>query len=394
MVATGFPRSATDTSASFVMELGQALLRARAEVSVICPHAPGVPVREDLLGIAVRRFRYAWPEKLQRLAYDGGIPANLAKSWLARAEVPAFLAAMTMATARWGRHADIIHAHWTASGLAAALAKPITRKPFVLTTHGSDLNVMKGRGAQLMANVAVKSAARVIAVSEQLAGELRARGVPERKICMVRYGVALERFSGLESRAARDLLGIRQEALVILFIGRLVQVKDPSAIVEAAARLKAAVPQVEFHLVGNGPEEGALKALARDLGVADRVFFQGPKPRAEIPNWLAAADLLILPSLSEGTPNVVLEAMAASRPVVATSVGGIPELVAHGSTGLLVPPRDAGALAGALQQVCTDAAMRQHLGRAGRQRLEVLGLSLEAQAANCLRIYEEVLSEG
>jgi glycosyltransferase involved in cell wall biosynthesis len=137
----------------------------------------------------------------------------------------------------------------------------------------------------------------------------------------------------------------------VLFVGNLVAVKGVDVLLKAWSRLAAAGvlgSEDRLAIVGDGPERGRLQAQAEALGLGPRVAFAGAVAFAEVPRWMAASDVLCLPSRSEGTPNVVVEALASGVPVVATRVGGVPELVRQGENGLLVPPEDAPALAEAL----------------------------------------------
>jgi len=153
----------------------------------------------------------------------------------------------------------------------------------------------------------------------------------------------------------RAALGVGAEERLVLFVGHLFPVKAVDELLRAwglRARRGSLAPGERLVLVGEGSERAGLECLAREEGVADRVAFLGALPQVRVADWIAASDLLCLSSHSEGSPNVVVEALASGLPVVATCVGGVPDLVAHGENGLLVPPADPAALADAL-----DAAL-------------------------------------
>jgi glycosyltransferase involved in cell wall biosynthesis len=143
-------------------------------------------------------------------------------------------------------------------------------------------------------------------------------------------------------------------------------------------------------LAGDGPLRADLEAEARDLGVAGRCVFLGQ--RADVPALLAAADLFVLPSLYEGLPVSVLEAMAAQRPIVATAIGGTDEAVTNEVTGLLVPPRDAAALASAIRRMRADPALARRLASGGRERVE-REFSSDVTARHVMLIYDEIMAE-
>jgi len=171
---------------------------------------------------------------------------------------------------------------------------------------------------------------------------------------------------------------------VVLTLARLDRQKGLRYLIEAAAH----VPDAIFAIAGEGPDRAELESLAKSTGVADRVRFLGF--RSDVPDLLAACDLFVLPSLFEGLPLSVVEAMAAGKPVVATRVGGTDEAVEHGVTGLLVPAEDATALASAIREVLSSGALAARMGAAGADRaLREFGAA--AMAGSTMGIYEEVL---
>jgi glycosyltransferase involved in cell wall biosynthesis len=174
---------------------------------------------------------------------------------------------------------------------------------------------------------------------------------------------------------------------VVLTPARLHEQKGHAYLLAAAAR----VPEATFVLAGDGPLRPELERLAAERNVADRCVFLGY--RSDVSDLLAAADVFVLPSLFEGLPVSVLEAMAAERPVVATAIGGTDEAVTHEVTGLLVPPRDPAALAAAIRRLQADPQLAGRLAAAGRERVQ-REFSSAATARNVMRIYDEVTGAG
>jgi glycosyltransferase involved in cell wall biosynthesis len=221
-------------------------------------------------------------------------------------------------------------------------------------------------------------------VSQGVAGRMRARGVPDRKIRVVGNGVDVDRLPApTHPRLRGELVGSADRA-VVLTIARLDAQKGLEYLLTAAAD----VPNAVFVLVGEGREQPALEAKARMLGVADRVRFLGH--RDDVPDLLAACDLFVLPSLYEGLPLSVLEAMASARPVVATAIAGTSEAVVHGETGLLVPPADPTGLAGAIRALLVDGALARRMGEAGRARV-CREFSLRRMIDRVTEVYDELL---
>jgi glycosyltransferase involved in cell wall biosynthesis len=170
----------------------------------------------------------------------------------------------------------------------------------------------------------------------------------------------------------------------VLTAARLTRQKGIEYLLQAASQVQGA----DFVIAGDGPERGELEAQAGALGVADRAIFAGH--RADMPELLSECDLFVLPSLFEGLPLAVLEAMAAGKPVVATDVGGTAEAVLNGETGLIVPPRDAGALAMAIRRVLDKPEWATAMGAAGRERARC-EFSAETMVRRTTEVYEAIL---
>jgi len=198
-------------------------------------------------------------------------------------------------------------------------------------------------------------------------------------------------FRSLSKVEARSKLGLLSEKKIVLFVGYLKPVKGIEFLLEAIGQLRRG--DVELWLVGDGESKAFLKSMVDQLGVAGMCHFAGARPHDTIPIWLAAADCLVLPSLSEGLPTIVVEAMFSRTPVVATNVGGTPEIVKDRRTGLLVEPRDSAALAHAIDDILTDGALASELAQ--QAETEVRGrLTWEANARATVASYEDVLRGG
>jgi glycosyltransferase involved in cell wall biosynthesis len=252
----------------------------------------------------------------------------------------------------------VLHAHCAYPDVVgAALAARMLDLPLVATAHGSDINI-SGRQRLLRPQIrwALRAARRVIAVSAPLARAVaELTGLPADRIeCIPCAGYSPAVFhprDAGERAALRLRLDVAADARLVLFVGHLVPVKALDVLLRAWSMLlkdSSVGAHIRLVLIGEGTERDTLEQQARDLGIADRVAFLGPKPQPEVADWIAAADLLTLPSHNEGSPNVVVEALASGTPVVATRVGGVPDLVDDGANGLLVPAGDAPALAAAL----------------------------------------------
>jgi glycosyltransferase involved in cell wall biosynthesis len=284
------------------------------------------------------------------------------------------------------RRPAVFHAHLTwplgcKFGLAGAV---LARVPAIVGTVQLFPEFAPTALAVLQQRVLASGVDRYLAVSEHVEARLRqAFHWPSRKIAVVPNAIDLARFAG-----ERDLDLYRSlssdGAAVVLTVARLEEQKGLEYLLEAASRL----PEVRFAIAGEGSARVALQQRAAALGVDGRVVFLGR--RTDVPRLLAACDLFVLPSLWEGLPISVLEAMAAGKPVVATAIGGTAEAVIHGQTGMLVPARDGPALADAIATLLGDRALAGRLAMAALERVRSR-FSSEAMVAAVVSVYEELL---
>jgi teichuronic acid biosynthesis glycosyltransferase TuaC len=342
-----FPNAAEPTSAPFNRQQIVALARScHVEVLATIPWYPGagllagrssagrltdVPGHEVIEGIDVRHPRTLF---VPRVAHG---------LW-----APLYVASLApMATAYRGK-IDVVLGTWAyPDGVAAVALARLLGVPAVVKLHGSDMNMIaKLPGPRRLLRLALPRAARVVAVSRALADEARALGVADDRLAVVLNGVDADLFRPRDRAAARRELGLPTGARFVLYVGNLKETKGVLDLAAAFERIGAAHPSIHLAVVGGGEARAALDALASRW--PGRVTLAGPRPLAEIPTWMAACDVLTLPSWAEGTPNVVLEALASGRRVVASSVGGIPDLITSDAFGELVPARDPAALAIAL----------------------------------------------
>ena len=299
------------------------------------------PRRESHHGIEVYHPRYALPPKI-------GMNA-----------APYALALGALSTVRRiiqeGFDFDLIDAHYYyPDGVAAGFLAAWLGKPFIVTARGSDINLIAhyARPRRLMEKTA--NAARAsIGVSAALVDRMTALGFPGERLRVLRNGVDLQRFAPEDRVRARERLGLKNLPghRILLSVGNLVELKGHDLAVRSLTQLDEV-----FHLVivGSGPERQNLHDLAHRLGLADRVFFAGSVDNAELKWWYSAANALVLCSSREGWPNVLLEAMACGLPVVATRVGGVPEIVATPVAGRLIERRDPGVLTEAIKALFSD----------------------------------------
>jgi sugar transferase (PEP-CTERM/EpsH1 system associated) len=271
---------------------------------------------------------------------------------------------------------DIVHSRNWAT-FDAVLAARLARVPAVVHgEHGRDVSDPEGLHARRnrIRRVCAPLVDRFVTVSDDLRGWLVTRvGIPAGKVTRIHNGVDTARFAPADGLAERAGLGWAGNAEVIGTVGRLDPVKDQAGLVEAFARVAPAHPRAVLAIVGDGPCRAELERVVAAHGVGARVRLLAE--RSDVPEILRTMDVFVLPSIAEGISNTLLEAMATGLPLVATRVGGNPELVQDGVNGRLVPRRDRTALAGALAAYLDDPHLRAIHGKSSRQRaLDVFAL--------------------
>ncbi|MFA7159255.1 MAG: glycosyltransferase family 4 protein [Kiritimatiellia bacterium] len=291
----------------------------------------------------------------------------------------------------------IVHTHTSKAGILGRWAARLAGVPLIVhTPHG---HVFWGYFGRLKTSLFVMlekiTAAvtdRIIALTAQEKEDhLRLRIAPARKFEIIHSGVALGDFINPEVDPAgmRKELGIPPGAFVAGTAGRLTPVKGHKYLIAAAQKALLTMPGMIFVFLGDGELLAELKAQADKAGIRDNIMFLGW--RQDVAGVMSAFDVFVLPSLNEGMGKVLVEAMAMGKPIVASSVGGIPDLVIHGENGLLVPCADAGAIAGALETLRGDPAQRKKMGDRGRVMAADYGV--ESMVRKIDRLYGVLLAE-
>jgi glycosyltransferase involved in cell wall biosynthesis len=272
---------------------------------------------------------------------------------------------------------QILHTHTAKAGalgrVAALLAGPSARPIVVHTFHGHVLRgyfgPMRARVFKLVETLLARSTDALVAVSPQVRDDLVALGVaPREKFAVVRLGIELAaRVDGADRERGRRLLGVPPERFVVGWIGRMTGVKRTGDVLLALGELRALGVDATLCMVGDGPDREAVEEQAYRLGIARHCLYLGYQE--QVADWYAALDALVLPSANEGTPVSAIEALATGRPVVATRVGGVPDVIREGEDGFLVEVGDVAALADRLARLAQDPELRSRMGGAARERV-------------------------
>lgn len=355
-VAHAYPRYAGDPVGSFAHNLAVALREEGVDVTVVAPSAPGLATYETIDGITVYRFRYA-PRSRETLAYTGTMSAQVSAGLGGKLALLAFVVANVGAALRMRRlsGARLVHAHWWfPAGTVARAVRTVTVTPYVVTLHGSDIRLAMGSGLarRLFASVA-RHAAAMTAVSSWLADGARELS-PRTSVDVSPMPVRTELF---EPGGMRD-----PERL--LFIGKLTEQKGLARLLRAMSQMRH---PATLTVVGAGRVDDAhLRELAHSLNLSNRIEWLPLLGQAELAGQYRRAAIHVIPALDEGLGLTAVEAQLCETPVVAFRSGGIPDVVMHEQSGLLVPAGDESAMAAALDKLLADSPRRERMGRDGR----------------------------
>jgi glycosyltransferase involved in cell wall biosynthesis len=381
-ITSSYPKHPGDVTAPFIEEIVHALAARGHHVDVVLPHHPDLR-RPDEPRVRFFPYRYA-PDEWCRWGYAQSLESDVR----VRPEVYALLPLAALALRRAlaerleSERYDLVHAHWLVPN--AALVTDVVRVcgvPLVISLHGSDVFMAERFApARALARRALDAAGAVTACSDDLHRRGLALGARPERTRTIPYGVDVNAFAPRpDAPEVRARLGVPQDAFLVLAVGRLVEKKGFAHLVEAAARTGG----VRVVIAGEGDLRGPLELQVRATNAP--VTLAGALPRDLVAAALSEADVVVVPSVVDGAgnvdglPNVLLEAMAAGRPLVASRVAGIPQVIDDGRNGLLVPAGDTRALAEALRRLLREPDTRARLGEEAR-RTAVRELSWEVAA--------------
>ncbi len=371
VVASTFPGRDGDGTPAFIQDLSSRLSES-FDTIVLVPRVPGASRREQLGDVRVERFSY-FPRRWEDLA-DGAILENLRAKPTRWLQVPPFILSEALHLRRLIREhrPHVVHVHWIVpQGIAALLAARSV--PWVVTTLGGDVYALKDPLSRRLKRAVLRRARAVTTMNVQMRDRLVEAGADPATTYVQVLGADMD---GVRAVAA----GQAEIPGRLLFVGRLVEKKGATVLLDAVRRLPAD-QDWSLEIIGDGPLRDTLERQAEGLPVV----FSGSASREELARAYARSTAVVVPSVSassgdqDGLPTVVLEAMGAGRPIVASALPGIDEAVEHLQTGLLAPPDDRDTLAKALEHVLVDADLRARLGAAARLRSEDFTLDACAQ---------------
>jgi len=376
LLTTSYPRFQGDGTAPFIQSIAEELVKAGHAVSVLAPYDPAVQPMETR-GVRLQRFRYVWPDRLHIMGHGRSLEADVQLKPLVFFLLPLFLLFEFMYLLRLTaqQKSNVIYAHWVLpNGLVAAWVSAWRRIPFVLSLHGSDMFVARRNPVfRAIAGWVFRRASAVTACSPELREAALALGSNPNATLLWPYGVDPVKFTP-ERRSVeyRQRWGWADDDLIVVALGRLVHKKGFGPLMAALPCVLERHPRARLVLGGEGPLKAELAHLAEELGIADRITLAGRVAWQSVPDFLANADIFVLPSVRDyagnvdGLPNVLLEAMSSGLPVVASDIGGVALVVKSGESGILVPPGETAPLEAALETLLADATVRRRYGQAAR----------------------------
>lgn len=358
-----------DSSNQLILSVADGLDRERYRIFVGCLHPRGGPMVDMFESAKVSTINFGMRGKL-------GIQAIL--------HIKEFIVS---------RKIQIVHTHVLRSDLLGGIATRMARDPVLVSTK-HNMGYVRGQNGWLIRNLfywpAMYMPDKVVTVTDVLRRQLRLRmHLGSDRVSTIHPAIDIAEYYHPEEREGlRGAMNLSTSDYLVTFAGRLVAGKGLDILLESARKVLALHPSAYFLVVGRGPQRASYEAYARELGISNRVVFTGF--RSDIPTILAGTDVFVLPSISEGMPKSLLEAMAARKAVVASSVGGVAELIKSPDVGLLVAHSDPSALADAISDLISNQSRRNKIGSRAQQYVKS-NFSVDHMVSSYDALYEESL---
>jgi glycosyltransferase involved in cell wall biosynthesis/ubiquinone/menaquinone biosynthesis C-methylase UbiE len=378
-LTSSFPRHVGDISGNFVYKLANELKERGFEIIFLTPHYPDTKLKEDVDGLKVYRFPYFYPFKYQKLHREDGIVYYLKNSHLAKMQVILlFLSELFYAIKIIRKEKiDIIHSHWLLpQGLVGSICRKIFGIPHITTIHSSEITLIKKIpfGRRIMEFV-VNNTDKIVSVSSHRASEVlnfispKISKTAKEKIDIIPMGVDL---SEIRNEINKDELkakyGINSK-FVVLFVGRLVEVNGCEYLIKSFKSVVNKISDVQLIIAGSGSLEFKLKKMVTDQNMEEYIRFDGPVEHTKICDYYSLSDILVFPSIvdssgfEEGLPVVLLEALVAGKPVVATKTKGVMEVIKDEWNGVLVEQKNSEQIAEKVLELFNDEKLRIEISK-------------------------------
>lgn len=392
-VCQDFPNKFYPYSGIFVKQAVDAIFKKGIEIEVVSPKAYVIPMKgfpfHEFSKLPKKEFkeyrihypRYIYPVPKRIIYSIAGSSYSFFVSRYIKKEIT---------------KPDLIHAHYPyPDGFGMMKMAKYWGVPLIIHVRGTVVRrIIAWKGPRPKIIEAMTFADKILCTSQELKLRCVNLGIERYKIGVVPNGVDANKFRPMDKNKIRKRLNLPLDKRIILFVGYLWPIKGLNYLIDAIPGIVKKRPNSLFLFIGQGHLKNKMIKKCRRYDVEKNVRFLGGKEHDEIPIWLNASDMLILPSLSEGRPNVVLEAMACGIPVIATRVGGTPELVENGFNGVLVEPKDSGGIKNGILTLLADECLRERMGRNGREKILRDRLTWEKYAEKTIEVYGRVLKKG
>jgi L-malate glycosyltransferase len=389
ILTTSFPRFKGDNAGKFIYEFARELNASGCPIHVIAPHDSAVA--EGQHPFTTEYFKYFYPESFQSLAYGAGIASRIKTNGLRIFQFPFFILSFFMSALKKSGQTQIFHAYWMFAGIVALAVKLFTGIPVVINLWGSDILFTK---IPLIWNVLAKILNRadgIVCESRHFADQLISKGISSKLITIIPNGINLDKFRPQNKKIHRENLRLRVDTPLIITIGNLSERKGHKCLLSALPKILKAQGPVQLVIVGEGELRSSTEEMIAKLEIDSYVHLAGFQKGEIIPQWLNAADIFVLPSLLEGTPNVLLEAMACQLAIVSTSVGGIGNVLQDGQNGFIIPAKSSLDLAERIIMLLKDSALRQRLAENARKTVCLQYGDWKKQSITLKKLYLQIL---
>lgn len=393
-LSSSYPRFKTDSASIFLQNLANNISAKKHEIHILSPDHISIDSSFQEPFITKHNFQYFFPRCLQKLAYGSGILPNLKNNKWLYLQVPFFIIALFFSTWRLIRQIKpaIIHAHWIfPQGFIAVLLGKLFSTPVITTAHGGDAFALKNSLLDRIKRWTIKNSTAWTSNTHATANAFGAK-VPSPHI--IPMGIDCKKFSSGNATHLRS--SIPKKTLILLFVGRLVEKKGVNDLLTAYSLFSdEQKKKTLLWIVGDGSERKALEEQTQSLKIKKNVTFWGKLPNEQLPNYYAAADIFIAPSITdssgdtEGQGVMLIEAMASRTAIVSTKTGGISEVISHGITGLLVPPKHPLELKAAIIKLIENAKLRKNIAKKGKQAAQAYDWS--TISTKFIKLYQKTI---
>jgi glycosyltransferase involved in cell wall biosynthesis len=387
VLTSTFPRWKGDFTPPFVYELEKRLTKD-FEIHILAPHYQGAKKEEMMEGLHVHRFQYFWPTQWQKLCDASGILPNLKKNKLLYTQAATLIVFELITAIKFCKKDkfDLIHAHWIIpQGLIALIINKLFGLPYIVTSHGGDIFGLQGKMMSIIERWTINNSSELIVVSKAIKKKVLTIGVRnDLGIKVISMGVDKEKFNPQRyNEKLKKQYGIKGPFL--LFVGRLAEKKGVKYLILAMKDVVREIPKAKLLIIGTGTLEKELKILTKNLHLENNILFLGGIPNHQLPKYYVTADILVVPSIQtefgdvEGVPVVLIEGLASGKVIIASSVGGIPEVITHNINGLLVPEKESQSLAQSIIDVLINDELKSKLEKEARKSSRKYDLKIIAE---------------